>query len=37
LKDVVVDDESKGPLTQYSFTNVQANHSIHVVAEPLEE
>ena len=37
LKDVVVDDKSKGPLTQYSFTNVQANHSIHVVAEPLEE
>lgn len=37
LTDVLVNEVSVGPVAQYQFTNVQANHSIHAVAEPVEE
>lgn len=33
LKDVLVDEKSVGPLTQYTFERVYANHSIHAVFE----
>ena len=30
LKDVLVDDASKGPLTQYTFTNITTDHTLSV-------
>ena len=35
LVDVIIDGVSKGPLTEYTFTDVRENHTINVVFEPI--
>lgn len=37
LADVLVDESSVGPVSQYSFTNIQSNHSIYAIARTVEE
>ncbi|MGI6664533.1 MAG: hypothetical protein ACOX3W_03860 [Christensenellaceae bacterium] len=37
IKDVLVDGRSIGALASYTFSNVQANHTIHATFEPIND